>query len=109
MRAPFSFLLPAGLAGLTLLVPCFALAQNAATEAVADAANPAAPTAPMPYRGMADQSLVTPDGAVLDWRAAHAAVGAFPRGHADIVAWEAAQSAAMTPSRTPLPDSERQP
>ena len=109
MRAPFSFLLPARLAALALLGPCLALAQNAATETVADAANPAAPAAPMPYRSMADQAPVVPDGAVVDWRAAHAAVGEFPRGHADIVAWEAAQSAAMTPSRTPLPDSERKP
>lgn len=26
-----------------------------------------------------------------DWRAAHAAVAEFPRGHADVVRWEAAQ------------------
>jgi hypothetical protein len=28
---------------------------------------------------------------VDDWRAANAAVAAFPRGHADIVRWEASQ------------------
>ncbi len=27
-----------------------------------------------------------------DWHSAHAAVAAFPRGHADILAWEAAQA-----------------
>lgn len=36
------------------------------------------------------------------WRAAHEAVGAFPRGHADIVAWEARQAGAGTaPSTAP--------
>ena len=28
-----------------------------------------------------------------DWRAANAAVAAFPRGHADVLRWEAAQAA----------------
>lgn len=40
---------------------------------------------PLPASG----ELATPS---TDWRRAHTAVGAFPRGHADIVAWEAAQA-----------------
>ncbi len=33
----------------------------------------------------------------LAWRDAHAAVGQFPRGHADLVKWEARQAASATP------------
>ena len=40
---------------------------------------------PLPTSG----DLATPS---TGWRSAHTAVGAFPRGHADIVAWEAAQA-----------------
>ena len=32
------------------------------------------------------------------WRQAHEAVGAFPRGHADIVAWEAQRGSAPPPA-----------
>lgn len=34
------------------------------------------------------------DAPLADWRAAHRAVAAFPRGHADIVRWEAGRGAA---------------
>ncbi|MBD7958877.1 hypothetical protein [Comamonas avium] len=36
-----------------------------------------------------------------DWRAAHAAVAQFPRGHADVVRWEAAQKTASNPAAAP--------
>lgn len=38
-----------------------------------------------------------------DWHSAHGAVAAFPRGHADILAWEAAQAraAAAVPAAAP--------
>ncbi len=42
--------------------------------------------------------------AETDWRSANAAVAAFPRGHADILAWEAAQArAAAAPAPAPAP------
>ena len=101
MRAPFSFLSAGRLARLALLAPSLALAQNSppsppsppspAAFDFAGAADGAAPTAPLVYQGMAPPRPVPQLGA-QDWRAANAAVGQFPRGHADIVGWEAAQA-----------------
>lgn len=34
---------------------------------------------------------------VLDWKAANAAVGQFPRGHADLLKWEQAQARKSAP------------
>ncbi len=69
-----------------------------ATPAPAVAAwlDPAAPSRPL-------HSLPLPhSGAVSyapeDWRAAHAAVAEFPRGHADVVRWEAVQHGRQSPS-----------
>ena len=61
--------------------------------AAADAADPAATVPRMIYRpvlppqpaGIAEQDL--------PWREANDAVARFPRGHADIVKWEARQAA----------------
>ncbi|ABM32396.1 hypothetical protein QRO11_15005 [Paracidovorax citrulli] len=47
------------------------------------------------------------EAASVDWRDAHAAVAAFPRGHADIAAWEARRgrhSAAGAPTATGAPE-----
>ena len=94
MRAPFSFLSAGRLARLALLVPSLALAQNPPPLKAFDfagAAEGVAPTAPLVYQGMA-LPRPAPQLGTQGWRAANAAVGQFPRGHADIVGWEAAQA-----------------
>ena len=94
MRAPFSFLSAGRLARLALLVPSLALAQNPPPLKAFDfagAAEGVAPTAPLVYQGMA-LPRPAPQLGTQDWRAANAAVGQFPRGHADLVGWEAAQA-----------------
>lgn len=77
------------LCSLALLGGSAAFAQTAASAAPA-ADGTAAPTplvhTPLPASG----ALATAPG---DWRAANQAVAEFPRGHADIVAWEARQAA----------------
>ncbi len=35
----------------------------------------------------------------LDWKAANAAVGQFPRGHADVLKWEQSQPQATAPAK----------
>ncbi|NMM82331.1 hypothetical protein B2J86_15575 [Acidovorax sp. SRB_14] len=109
MRAPLPFFPPRRLAGLALLVPWLALAQSLPTHALADAANPAAPTAPINYRGISPLRVQAQDSAPQAWRAANEAVGAFPRGHADILVWEATQAAAGAPPMHPQHAGERQP
>ena len=104
MRAPAIFLSlpspgpswPMRLACLALLSPLLAQAQGPASP---DATRADAPTAPLPYTAMPPQpplvdALPTPQA----WRQAHEAVGAFPRGHADIVAWEAQNGSAPPPA-----------
>ena len=105
MRAPFSFLFPGRLACLGMLVPSLVLAQNPPPPALADAAAPAAPTAPLHYQNIAPRPLQAEQLGAQDWRAANAAVGDFPRGHADIVGWEAAQAKdrASAGTATPAP------
>ena len=39
---------------------------------------------------------------VGDWRAAHAAVARFPRGHADVLRWEKAQTPGTAPAQQPI-------
>jgi len=79
MRAlspPFFFL-------LALLMPALSGAQ-------APAADPAAPTAPLAPVSLPPQPpLPTAEPSPQAWREANDAVAAFPRGHADILAWEA--------------------
>ena len=103
MRAPAIFLSSPSpgpswsmrLACLALLSPLLAQAQGPSAP---DATRADAPTAPLPYTAMPPQpplvdALPTPQA----WRQAHEAVGAFPRGHADIVAWEAQRGSAPPP------------
>ena len=109
MRAPVSFFSAGRLARLALLAPSLALAQgpllpipqppdlqSASASALGAAADPAAPTALLGYQGIAvpqlSQAAPAPQLGTQDWRAANAAVGQFPRGHADIVDWEAVQA-----------------
>ena len=104
MRAPAIFFFspspapswPMRLACLALLSPLLAQAQG---PYASDATRADAPTAPLPYTAMPPQpSLVDALPTPQAWRQAHEAVGAFPRGHADIVAWEAQGGSAPPPA-----------
>lgn len=73
-----------------LAAPALAVAQ-AQTGHV----HPAAPTAPSPFAappGAAAPAADAPPDPAAAWRAANDAVGAFPRGHADILRWERTQA-----------------
>lgn len=66
------------------------------------AANPHAATAQLVHPPFAPPTIAadtTPPGP--SWREANEAVAAFPRGHADIVAWEARQRATPPPAAPP--------
>ena len=71
---------------LLLLTPLMALAQGLAPAP--DAANPDAPGAPLIHPEMPPFKQGDDAPAPNAWREAHDAVAAFPRGHADILAWE---------------------
>lgn len=64
---------------------------TSAAWALPPVADPASATPTLPYQPLPASGGVetTPTA----WREANAAVGAFPRGHADLLRWEAAQSA----------------
>jgi len=71
-------------------------------------ADPSQPTSAVAYRSV---FVDTPQGAEtdsLDWKTANRQVGQFPRGHIDILKWEAAQAKAKaeTPAEPPLPSPE---
>ncbi len=53
-------------------------------------ADPNAPTSALQHRPLASGGSIV--NAPSDWRQANAAVGAFARGHADVVAWEKSQA-----------------
>lgn len=104
MRAPAIFLSspspgpswPMRLACLALLSPLLAQAQGPASP---DATRADAPTAPLRYSAMPPQPLLVDAlPSPQAWRQANEAVGAFPRGHADIVAWEAQRGSAPLPA-----------
>lgn len=81
---------------LALWSPLLALAQ---ATAAGDAAHPDAATAPLTHQSLPLQPpLADATPTPQAWRDGHAAVSAFPRGHADIVAWEAQQQSARTPT-----------
>jgi hypothetical protein len=102
MRAPdflsLNPLLPRCLASLVLLAPLLAQAQSAGpapgAAGVAVAADPSAHTAPLAHQGLPPQPALEDAPPATAWRDAHGAVAAFPRGHADILAWEARQGMA---------------
>ena len=71
---------------LLLLAPLMALAQGLAPAP--DAANPDAPGAPLIHPDMPALQPGNDAPSANAWREAHDAVAAFPRGHADILAWE---------------------
>ena len=113
MRAPAIFLSlpspgpswPMRLACLALLSPLLAQAQGPSAP---DATRADAPTAPLPYSAMPPQPpLVNALPSPQAWRQAHEAVGAFPRGHADIVASEAQGGSAPPPRARSFRSSPR--
>ena len=81
----FSLPLRRWTACLVLLAPPLAMAQTAL-----NAADPQAPTAPLFYLELPSPA---PEAPAPSWRQAHDAVAEFPRGHADILAWEARATA----------------
>ena len=111
MRAPVSFFSAGRLARLALLAPSLALAQNPPPTVFdfSGAADGAAPTAPLVYQAIAPRSaartLPAQQLGAQDWRAANAAVGQFPRGHADLVAWEATEAKAGNAATVSAPPS----
>lgn len=87
---------------LALFTPLIVLAQGPAQTP--DAANPDGVAAPLVHPALAalppDIKAPSPQA----WQQAHDAVAAFPRGHADIVAWEqqaAPKASANSPAITP--------
>lgn len=100
---PLSRLLwPRRLVCLSLLTPLLLQAQGLAA---ADAANPEAATVPLVHHSLAPQPpLAEASPSIQSWSDGHKAVAAFPRGHADIVAWEARQGAqAASPANATSP------
>nr|WP_279343608.1 hypothetical protein [Variovorax terrae] len=67
------------------------------------AADPAAPAATPVYASVFSGPPAGVERASTRWQDAHAAVARFPRGHADIVAAEAAQQGPTPAAATPAP------
>jgi hypothetical protein len=109
MRCPFRIqeitmrrahlLAPLGvLAWLATPLPGLAQAPENPAAVQADALDPAAPTlalvhAPLPPSGAVATELT-------GWREANAAVAEFPRGHIDLLRWEAGQAGKAPPQPT---------
>lgn len=74
----------AGAGGLA--VTSWLSAQTAAPAAT----DPNAPTSVLQHRPLAKSGRIVDEPG--DWRQANAAVAAFGRGHADVIAWEKAQA-----------------
>ena len=97
----FPLLQATGLAGCAAALQWLAWAPPALAESFPEPAATQAPAAdarvaspPPAHQPLHPQPLPQAQPTAADWRAAHAAVGEFPRGHADILAWEARQGAA---------------
>ena len=86
---------------LALLTPLIALAQGPVSTQ--DAANPYAPVAPLVHLEMTPLPRWSDAPTPNAWRAAHDAVAASPRGHADIVAWEEQAAANQHPAPAGVP------
>ena len=72
-----------------------ALALPAAATLPASVADPDAPTRPLVHTPLPASGGVEKE--LHPWAQAHADVAAFPRGHADLVAWEKQQAPPTTP------------
>ncbi len=92
----FSVFLAAGAAAAD---PCFAQVHAVAPLA----SDPTAGASPLQHRAMPSSGSV--EATYTDWRSANGAVGEFPRGHADILHWEAGQGHAESalPGAEPVP------
>jgi hypothetical protein len=82
------------------VVACLPLAANAQSPTDPNVAVPA-----VPYRSVFTDTPKGVETDTLEWKAANAQVGEFPRGHVDILKWEAAQpkppaAAPASPSAT---------
>ena len=76
---------------------------RAPVEAATVVFNPAAPTVLLQHQSLpASGTIVTQPG---NWKSANTAVAQFPRGHADVLKWEKAQSAAPNQA-TPAPSHQ---
>lgn len=61
--------------------------------------DPAAPVRPLLHIALPSSGVVV--DAAQDWRAANAAVAEFPRGHSDVLRWEAARQAKVSMAAPP--------
>jgi hypothetical protein len=83
-----------------LVVTSFAAASQAQPSGQrADPGNPLAAEPSVPYRSVFNSPQAGAAQERADWKKANAEVGQFPRGHADILKWEARQA---PPSPTPV-------
>ncbi|MEG3002441.1 MAG: hypothetical protein RR855_18025 [Comamonas sp.] len=64
---------------------------------------PSAPSRPLRYLPLPASGGV--EQASTAWPAANAAVGQFPRGHADVLQWEKSQAAAAQGTAAPAPSA----
>lgn len=65
-------------------------APQAPAALLPSALDPSAPQLPLRHKALQPSGAVSQEWA--DWREAHAAVAEFPRGHVDILRWEAGQA-----------------
>ena len=88
-----------------VLAACTAAVLPAWAQAQAPlhfATDPAAATVAQQHQPLAASGSV--ETAQTDWLSANEAVATFPRGHSDILAWEAAQArASSAPAAQPTP------
>jgi hypothetical protein len=75
--------------------------------AAADAADPVAPVPPPAYRSVLPATAADLAEEAIPWRKANADVARFPRGHADLLKWEAAQERQVPSPATGTPAQEK--
>jgi hypothetical protein len=85
-------------ATVAAILPLFAHADAPSSPSVQAVQAPA-----VPYRSAFEGLTRGVEEGTVDWKAANAEVGRFPRGHADLLKWEQAQGAngGTAPSSTP--------
>lgn len=107
MRPAHSFTICAlSLAWGMSALPSFAAEPSSSatgTKAAPAVFNPAAPTALLQHQPLASSGTIIAHPG--DWKAANAAVAQFPRGHADVLNWEKAQSA-LPSQAAPVPSHQ---
>ncbi len=84
------------LIGLALWISLASQAQP-----LGDAASSEATSAPLRYQALPASPPLARLPEAGTWQRANEAVAAFPRGHADIAAWEAQQAPRTEPAPTP--------